>query len=251
MKAIKLFAIVLILSPLNVFSETNALTLSQDLFLAYFNGDEYADFKSQIESYDYEKLKKELDTPQKKKAFWINIYNSYTQIGLNKYESLYLEKKNKFFRKDFITVAGKEFDLDDIEHGILRDSRAKWAMGYIKNPFARKTIKELRVDSVDKRIHFALNCGAASCPPVTYFEADKLDSELDEAMNDFLTKTSEYDKKEDVLKVNRIFKWYRGDFGSKDGIIKLHKKLDLIPSNASPKVEFKEYNWNLQKQANR
>lgn len=38
-----------------------------------------------------------------------------------------------------------------------------------------------KVEEVDKRIHFALNCGAKSCPPIKLFTPDTLEEGLQSA----------------------------------------------------------------------
>lgn len=81
-----------------------------------------------IANYDQTTLLAEISTDDKRKAFWINLYNAYYQI-------LYLEHKiqsKKIFTAKKIVVAKKIFCLDDIEHGILRKSQFKYGLGYIK-----------------------------------------------------------------------------------------------------------------------
>jgi hypothetical protein len=46
--------------------------------------------------------------------------------------------------------------------------------------------KQFMVTEVDPRIHFTLNCGAESCPPIGVYHGDKLESELKRATNGFL-----------------------------------------------------------------
>lgn len=76
---------------------------------------------------------------------------------------------------------------DDIEHGILRSNAiAPASIGaLLKLPFlARPQFKkgdprrEYVVSPVDPRIHFALVCGAKSCPPIKLYTPDNLDEGL-------------------------------------------------------------------------
>ena len=39
---------------------------------------------------------------------------------------------------------------------------------------------------VDPRIHFALNCGAKSCPPIKTFSGDQVQAQLNLAANAYL-----------------------------------------------------------------
>ena len=80
--------------------------------------------------------------------------------------------------------------LDDIEHGILRRSKIKWSEGYFNKLFPSKFEKENRVNKVDYRIHFALNCGARSCPPIAFYDPEKLDKQLDVATMIYLKSCS-------------------------------------------------------------
>jgi thiol-disulfide isomerase/thioredoxin len=68
---------------------------------------------------------------------------------------------------------------------------------------------------VDYRIHFALNCGAKSCPPIVYYSPEKLDQQLE-------------------------------DFGGKKGMREILKSHNIIPEAANPKIKFKDYNWTLE-----
>jgi hypothetical protein len=39
--------------------------------------------------------------------------------------------------------------------------------------------------------------------------------------------------------------YFRGDFGGKDGAVSLFKEYDIIPGQADPSIEFREYGWTL------
>ena len=65
------------------------------------------------------------------------------------------------------------------------------------------------------RIHFALNCGARSCPPIRVYDAAKLDRQLDTAAKSFVSQEAEV-AEGGVAKVSKIFMWYKGDFGEDD-----------------------------------
>jgi hypothetical protein len=41
------------------------------------------------------------------------------------------------------------------------------------------------ISKCDPRIHFALNCGAKSCPPIKFYNGKKLENELDKAAKGF------------------------------------------------------------------
>ncbi len=196
-----------------------------------------------------EELYTSLNTESKKKAFWLNIYNAYIQIILLDNPELF-EDRNSWFGYNFfsspqITIAGKELSFDDIEHGIMRRSKIKISMGYLNKWFPDSFVKRFWWNEIDPRIHFALNCGAASCPYIAVFDPDRVEEQLDITTKNYLEKTTEYNHETEIAKVNRLMSWFRADFGGTQGAIDMLKRYDIIPNNADPELEFKEYDWTL------
>ena len=69
-------------------------------------------------------------------------------------------------------VGGLLFTLDEIEHGVLRCNK-----GHPKDEkpmFSDEARKSLSLSFLDPRIHFALNCGATSCPPIRLLDISRL-----------------------------------------------------------------------------
>ena len=178
------------------------------------------------------------------KAFWINLYNAYTNALLHKDPDQY-KNRNQFFKTKNIVIAGKTFSLDKIEHGILRRSKIKWSLGYLSKLFPDKTEKKLRVDKLDNRIHFALNCGAKSCPPIAFYNPENLNTQLDVASKAYLSAEINYNSKTNILELPAILSWFRRDFGGKKKIIELLKSQQLLPSTVNPAITFKKYDWAL------
>lgn len=201
-------------------------------------------YKNYLEKIAEDSLLEDLNTTGKKKAFWLNIYNGYIQYFLKKNEKLYQNRKD-FFGKKRIVIAGKELSLDDIEHGIIRKSKIKLGMGYFQKWFPGKFERKFRWNEVDYRIHFALNCGAKSCPPVAFYNHKKIESELELATEGYLKNECVYKKEENEIWVPRLFSWFRGDFGGKKGMYKILWKFKVIPQGEKPKIKFSEYNWEL------
>ena len=142
-------------------------------------------------------------------------------------------------------MAGKTFSLDDIEHGILRRSKIKWSLGYLNKLFPGATQKALRVNNLDSRIHFALNCGAKSCPPIAFYDADKINDQLDLATRAYLSSEANYNAGKNTLQLPAIMGWFRHDFKGKRNMLLLAKKFDIIPENAKPSIAFAKYDWSL------
>lgn len=220
--------------------------LSEDLIRTARNKADYSAIKEQLAQVSPEVLAEELDSDQAKKAFWINVYNGFVQHLLADNPELF-EDRGAFFGEPRVTIAGKELSFDDIEHGIIRGSRVKWLLGLIKDPFADRYERTFRVDKTDGRIHFALNCGAKSCPYVAAYDVRLMDEQLDEIAGQFLNRTSTYKPEEEKVYVTSLFSWFRGDFGGKKGIKKnFLKKYDVIPKDSDPDLEFDKYDWTLE-----
>jgi len=96
---------------------------------------------------------------------------------------------------------------------------------------------------VDPRIHFALNYGAASCPPIRFYGVDKLDDQLDLATEVFLESTVTFHNEEHTVTITPLFDWYKMDFGNKRGIISFLKQYKIIPNDSYPRIQYGEYNW--------
>jgi len=225
-------------------SANKLVQLSQDFMYAAKTGDETAAFVTRLQQLSLDDLKEQLKSDDEKKAFWINLYNTYTQVSLKKNPGQY-KSRGRFFGSKQIDIAGKKFSLDDIEHGILRKSKIKWSLGHLNKLFPGKTEKALRVNKLDYRLHFALNCGAKSCPPIAFYKSENINQQLDLAMNAYLKSEVEYDKNSNTVKLPAIMNWFRRDFGGKRKMIRLLEQLSIIPTGKAPKITFKKYDWTL------
>lgn len=192
-----------------------------------------------------EVLANELDSDNKKLAFWVNIYNSYINIILSEKPELY-EDRGDFFGKEQVHIAGKWLSFDDIEHGIIRNSTLKLSKGYIGNPFPGKYEKMFRVSERDPRIHFVLNCGAKDCPPVYAYNSTTLDADFDTVASAYLNKISKYDAAKKQVMTTPLFNWFTGDWGGKDDIRDMLHQYGVIPAEHDDiDVEYLDYDWTL------
>jgi hypothetical protein len=188
-------------------------------------------------------------------AFWINIYNAAVVHGVIE---LGLERSVKefpqFFDRVTYEIGGYHFSLNAMEHGILRNNRRPPYR--LLKPFGKRDSRlEFAVIPLDPRIHFALVCGARSCPPVSFYEADQIDFQLDLAARSFINSAQvKMMPQEETIFISKIFKWYRADFGESrraaidtilkfldegDGKTFLEKKRDSIW------IRYQTYDWNL------
>ncbi|OSZ80303.1 hypothetical protein CAP36_03365 [Chitinophagaceae bacterium IBVUCB2] len=225
-------------------SQNKLVQLSQVFMYAAKTGDETSTFMAQLQQISMNDLQQAIRTDEEKKAFWINLYNAYTQVALKNDPEQY-KKRSKFFSSKFIKIAGASFSLDDIEHGILRRSKIKWSLGHFNKLFAGKTEKQLRVNKLDYRLHFALNCGAKSCPPIAFYKSENIDQQLDLATKAFLTGEADYNESTNTVELPRLMSWFRQDFGGKKKMLALLKQLSIVPMDRNPTIKFKEYDWTL------
>jgi len=228
----------------NARSRNTLVRLSQDYMYAAKTGESTAAYEQQLKTVSYSDLVNQLKTDDEKKTFWINLYNGYVQATLSKNPEAY-KSRSSFFKSKQLKIAGLQLSLDDIEHGILRRSKIKWSGGYLGKLFPGKTEKQLRVDQLDYRLHFALNCGAKSCPPVAFYNPENINTQLDIAATAYLTGEAEFDKTANTVKLPAIMGWFRKDFGGKKGMIHLLKEKAIIPKDANPAIKFKQYDWTL------
>ncbi len=235
---------VVMATTINIASSNKLVQLSQEFMYAAKTGEPVTTFIDALGGINYTNLKSQLTTDDEKKAFWINLYNGFTQVLLKQDPGKY-KSRRKFFGTRQISIAGKSFSLDDIEHGILRRSKIKWSLGHLNKLFPPKIEKELRVKELDYRLHFALNCGAKSCPPIAFYNPENLNLQLTAATNAYLLNEAEYDAAADKVKLPAIMSWFRRDFGGKRKIIALLREKKIIPSAAKPRISFKPYDWTL------
>jgi hypothetical protein len=184
-------------------------------------------------------------------AFWINVYNA---LALHAIVALRIRRSVQevplLFARACYRVGGFLLSLDQIEHGILRANRRRLFPPL--RPFRRLDPRgALALTTVDPRIHFALHCGARSCPPVGVYRAQAIDQQLDLAARNFINQAVTVDRAGRLV-CSRIFQWYRADFEEAGGLIPfLRRYLDdgpvraAIPSGAMPRLRWTPYHWTL------
>jgi len=223
----------------------NLIDISQQLLKASKSTSSLTSLLNQLEKISLSQLQIELDTDDKRKAFWINIYNSFAIIYLKPEPTVILNsiRRKQFFNKKRIQISSYTFSLNDVEHQILRKSKIWWGKGYLKQPFVHSCFKKLRVDKFDVRIHFALNCGGLGCPPIRYYKNDTINAQLEMATQAFLFSETKKEPTKKQIKISKLFSWYIGDFGGTKGIHSFLKKYEIITDSENPKIIYSTYNW--------
>jgi Protein of unknown function, DUF547 len=222
----------------------NYIQVSQDLLYAAKTDDSTEIFTGLLAAANENELAAQLDNDDKRLAFWLNIYNAFTQFTLKKNPEKY-KKRSAFYKEKMIVIAGKRMNLDAVEHDILRHSQIKWGLGYIGKLFPGRFEKKFRVQHKDWRIHFALNCGAKSCPPIAFYKPEQINQQLKLSTINYLRSDCTYDSTTNRIGVPALMSWFRGDFGGRKKILPILREYKVIPENARPKVYFKKYDWDL------
>ena len=223
-------------TELNTKQPKDLSLFSEDYLRSLQKNEKTASFQDSLEEVSLNSLTELSENDDAHLAFWLNIYNASVQLRLEQNSDKYANREH-FFNERWISICGKKISLNDIELGIL--GREK------KDRF----IAKLRTKHFDPRIHFALNCGAASCPPIHVYTKKNIQQELDAATRRFLINTSSYTQFSNTLKVDELFKWYTADFSGTSGIIALHQRYGIVPLGVNPIVVFSAYDWTMKSKA--
>jgi hypothetical protein len=149
-------------------------------------------------------------------AFWVNLYNALVRHCLCvKPLSGSLLRHLRLFDRVAYRVGTHDYPLNLIENGILRgNSRGPFRL---RRPLRRSDPRLAAAPAaVDPRIHFALNCGARSCPPIRAYAPESLDAELDRATRSYLEAETRLQPERRRVRLPRLMRIYAADFGSRD-----------------------------------
>ncbi|MEW6777232.1 MAG: DUF547 domain-containing protein, partial [Bdellovibrionota bacterium] len=147
-----------------------------------------------------------------KLAFWINLYNVLTLhgvIALGIQQSVM--EVPSFFRRVAYRVGGEVLTLDGMEHGVLRKNASHPAGG--RCLFSEGDPRLAFCPSVlDPRLHMALVCASKSCPPISFYDSDRIDAQLTLATENFIANHVRADPAAREIHLSQIFRWYEADF---------------------------------------
>ena len=170
-------------------------------------------------------------TDSNEKAYLVNAYNlCVIHKVIDNYPVNSPMDITDFFENKTVILNGTNYSLNQIENELLR---AKYK---------------------DPRLHFALVCGAISCPVITSFAytPEKLETQLEKQTNLALNngKFVYQNKDRTAVFLSEIFNWYAEDFGSKDSeIIAYINKFREADFPEDAKISYYEYDWALNSQA--
>jgi Protein of unknown function, DUF547 len=171
-------------------------------------------------------------TREEQMAYWINAYNAFTvQLVTQHYPvpSIKDIKRgvpfiNTVWDIQFIKIEGYQYDLNNIEHNILR-------------PVFK-----------DARVHAAVNCASYSCPALRAeaYVPERLDAQLTDAMQRFVRDPLKNRIEPEKADVSSIFKWFSGDFDRDAGSVRAFiNRYTPAPIAPGTDIDYIEYDWRL------
>ena len=227
---------------------------------------QYVDAAAELQTVDLRSL-----TRDEKIAFFVNVYNAmivHVTCVVGPPSGGFFDKLT-FFNRYRYDIGGYAWSCDDIEHGALRGNRPGAAsvgaiLGKPKlspGPFASDDPRRaFTIEPMDPRVHFALVCGAKSCPPIRTYTGEGLESQLDAAAEAFVTGDVEIvDDSNSTVRCSKIIgEWYAEDFGTDDtsrlrwmsrylplGSTKREEVDAILGGGGEVKLETAEYDWTL------
>ena len=169
-------------------------------------------------------------------AYWFNLYNAkivdvilahYPIRSIRQIKQKFTDFVGPFDDAGAVTVLGKSLSLSDVESGIVRP---------VYN---------------DPRVHFALNCGSYGCPNLaeTAWTAENLDARLNGAAIDFINSGRAIKSSLFGLRLSKIFKWYKDDFGGTDEAVITYLQQYANPTTCgqlqNARISGHFYDWSL------
>lgn len=133
---------------------------------------------------------------EEKKRYYLTAYNALVMFfAAEAYPNKHiLWSKLGYFKNKDIVLGGQKISLNYLEHEIIRKQ------------------------FLDPRIHFYINCGANSCPPIRkgVIAQNKTEDELEDAARKFINNPNNvrFDAANRTLYLSKIFDWFESDFTS-------------------------------------
>jgi hypothetical protein len=171
-------------------------------------------------------------SPDSVLVFYINAYNVLAVDGiLNGRSPRSSLGKLRFFYRDKYTVAGEALSLHALENQRIR------------------TLGE-------PRIHFAIICASASCPPLRSeaYVPHALDAQLDDNARRFINDPAKnsFETEHSVANVSKIFKWFSEDFEGAAGNVQRYiadyvedDQLATSLREGRFRLRYLDYDWSL------
>lgn len=150
-------------------------------------------------------------------AFWLNVYNALALHAVAARRGAALRLDKDFFVQAKYEIAGYEFSLDDIEHGLIRCNAPRFRSLRRQMPAGDPRLA-FAPALFDERAHFALHSACRSSPRLRVYERAGLDSALEQATCEYVREQTRVQNGGAALLVPKIFQWYAADFGGEAGV---------------------------------
>lgn len=162
-------------------------------------------------------------------AYWINLYNAFTIkaiVDAYPINSILDLDNGAIWTTRTIEIGGTSYTLDQIEKDNL--------LAAFNEP----------------KVHFAVNCAAASCPPLLNkaWTADNIQQYYDQMTRDFINNPAYNTLGANAVEVSKIFDWYATDFGGASNVPTYLQSYTTTTINPNATVTFKNYDWSLNEQ---
>lgn len=164
-------------------------------------------------------------------AYWINAYNAFTvKLIIDNYPLKSIKQIgggvpmiNSPWDIKFFKIGGVDFDLNTIEHGILRK--------HFEEP----------------RIHFAINCASISCPRLRNeaFTAENLEQQLNDQATYFVNNPIKNKITAKEIALSPIFNWFEGDFIKTRNLLSFVQEYTEVQLQPTMPLVYLDYDWNL------
>ncbi len=170
-------------------------------------------------------------TKDEKLAYWINAYNAFTvELILEHYPVESIKKIagnipmiNSSWDLKFFKIGGVDFDLNTIEHDILR--------------------KQFH----EPRIHFAINCASKSCPKLLNkaYSAEKIEQQLQNQAIYFVNNSKKNRIHQNEIAVSKIFDWFQSDFTKSGRLTDFLNQFSRTKIAKNAAIRYLNYDWHL------
>ena len=176
-------------------------------------------------------------TPESELAYYLNAYNAFMLkrwVDAGAADAAPSKDVNRlWFVTDQWKLDGRSLTMDSLEQRVIRE------------------------DFDDPRIHFALVCGAQSCPPLLDepFDGEQLDQQLDSLGRRWMQQPDGLRvSDEGRVYMSKIFDWYAEDFdatGGLAGVIRKYvsdddpRKRRALEAARNGDIRFLDYDWSI------
>ena len=185
-------------------------------------------------------------------AFWLNVYNALLLHALHVTGARgSVITKPGLFRRSAYAIGGRRYSLNLIEHGLLRGN-ARVPLSLRRSAKPGDPRLAAAPQKRDPRVHFALNCGARSCPPIRTYLSGAISKQLDLATSAYFAQEAAVDRARGIVTLPRLMKYFAADFGDREAALRFAaQQIEasdaawLLENLARVKVRYSPYDWTI------